>query len=63
MRADTRTGEGTEQDRAAVGSGMTLGEDAPAQLVHDGHRFFFCSQECLRVFLAEPDRYAPSGAS
>ena len=38
--------------------GMTLDAEAPAQLVHDGRRFFFCSQDCLRTFLTDPDRYA-----
>jgi adenylate cyclase len=38
--------------------GMTVDAQAPAQLVHEGRRLFFCSQDCLRTFLAAPERYA-----
>lgn len=37
--------------------GMTVDADAPAQLVHEGRRFFFCSQDCLLTFLKDPDGY------
>lgn len=42
--------------------GMTVDAQAPAQLVHEGRRFFFCSQDCLRTFLAAPERYATAAS-
>jgi class 3 adenylate cyclase len=37
--------------------GMAVGRDAPARLVHQGVEYTFCSRECLRRFLEDPDRY------
>jgi adenylate cyclase len=37
--------------------GMTVGRDAAARLVHLGVEYGFCSRECLRRFLEDPDRY------
>jgi len=37
--------------------GMAVGPDAVARLVHQGVEYAFCSRECLRRFLEEPDKY------
>lgn len=37
--------------------GMAVGRDAAARLVHQGATYVFCSKECLRRFLEDPDRY------
>jgi len=44
--------------------GMELDEaSADAELAWRGRRLLFCSEECLRRFLANPERYVPSGTS
>jgi adenylate cyclase len=37
--------------------GMAVGSAAAARLVHQGVEYAFCSRECLRRFLEEPDKY------
>jgi YHS domain-containing protein len=37
--------------------GMAVGADAAARLVHQGIEYAFCSRDCLRRFLEDPDRY------
>lgn len=37
--------------------GMAVGTDPAARLVHQGVEYAFCSRECLRRFLEEPERY------
>jgi len=37
--------------------GMIVSSDAVARLTHDGRQFAFCSEDCLRKFLEDPDRY------
>ncbi len=37
--------------------GMAVGHDAAARLVHLGVEYAFCSRDCLRRFLEDPDRY------
>jgi class 3 adenylate cyclase len=37
--------------------GMTVGADATARLLHKGVEYAFCSHDCLRRFLEDPDRY------
>ena len=38
--------------------GMTVLEDAAARLTWGGVDYAFCSDDCLRRFVAAPDRYA-----
>ncbi|HVL82320.1 MAG TPA: adenylate/guanylate cyclase domain-containing protein [Actinomycetota bacterium] len=38
--------------------GMLVGTHSAARLLHGGYEFVFCSEECLRRFLAAPARYA-----
>lgn len=38
--------------------GMAVGEDAVARFVWGSVEYAFCSQDCLRRFLDDPDRYA-----
>ena len=42
--------------------GMTVNADAPAQLVHEGRRLYFCSQDCLQKFIEAPGRYTAAPA-
>jgi adenylate cyclase len=37
--------------------GMVVGEDAAAHLVYGGIDYSFCSPDCLRRFIDDPDRY------
>lgn len=37
--------------------GMAVGPGAAARLLHRGVEYVFCSQDCLRRFLEDPDRY------
>jgi len=37
--------------------GMSVGEDAAAHLVYGGIDYSFCSAECLRRFIDDPERY------
>ena len=37
--------------------GMIVSLDAVGRLTHDGRQFAFCSEDCLRRFLEDPDRY------
>lgn len=37
--------------------GMAVGRDAAARLVHQGVEYAFCSRECLRRFLEDPEKY------
>ncbi len=37
--------------------GMAVGPDPAARLLHQGVGYAFCSKECLRRFLEEPERY------
>ena len=37
--------------------GMSVGEDAAAHLVYGGIDYSFCSPECLRRFIDDPERY------
>jgi adenylate cyclase len=37
--------------------GMSVGEDAAAHLVYGGIDYSFCSPECLRRFIEDPERY------
>jgi class 3 adenylate cyclase len=37
--------------------GMAVGVDAAARLLHEGIEYAFCSRDCLRRFLEDPDRY------
>ncbi len=37
--------------------GKAVGSPAAARLVHQGVEYAFCSRECLRRFLEEPDKY------
>jgi len=39
---------------------MAVGDDAVARLKHNGESYAFCSADCLRRFLEDPDRYALS---
>jgi class 3 adenylate cyclase len=53
----TRTGvRATRRERDPV-CGMLVTEPA-GRLIVGGFEFVFCSQDCLRRFLADPDRYA-----
>jgi Cu+-exporting ATPase len=38
--------------------GMVVGSDAAGRLMHDGTELRFCSQDCVRAFLADPARFA-----
>ena len=38
--------------------GMVVGQNAAGSVVLDGTEVRFCSQDCLRSFLAEPERFA-----
>jgi adenylate cyclase len=40
--------------------GMTVGDDAAAHLVFGGLDYAFCSPECLRRFIDDPERYLRS---
>src|SRR5205823_4152057 len=37
--------------------GMTVGDDAAAHLVYGGIDYSFCSADCLRRFIEDPERY------
>lgn len=52
-----RTWAHAEPDRDPV-CGMAVGDEAAARLRHDGESYVFCSADCLRRFLEDPDRYA-----
>lgn len=42
--------------------GMLVGEEAFGQLTWDGIEFSFCSEDCLRKFLEDPEKYARNRA-
>ena len=55
---EVRTGEERVPRTADPVCGMELDDDsAEARLVWHGQRLLFCSEECLRRFLQDPDRY------
>lgn len=33
-------------------------DEAPASAEHNGTMYYFCSEKCRELFLADPDRYA-----
>jgi len=37
-------------------------ERAAAQAEHKGTTYYFCSQGCHKVFIADPEKYAGAGA-
>jgi uncharacterized protein len=37
--------------------------NAPASVLHDGHRVYFCSDHCRHRFEADPERFAVRGAA
>lgn len=44
--------------------GMTIEEqDAVATADYQGHRYYFCSQDCKQEFDANPDDYVQSSTS
>lgn len=51
-----RTWAHAEPERDPV-CGMAVGDDAVARLKHNGETYAFCSADCLRRFLEDPDRY------
>lgn len=53
-RIEPRTRRVPERDPVC---GMAVGIEAAARLVHAGVEYAFCSRECLRRFLEDPDRY------
>jgi len=52
-----RTWAHAEPERDPV-CGMAVGDDAVARLKHKERTYAFCSADCLRRFLEDPDRYA-----
>jgi class 3 adenylate cyclase len=52
-----RTWAKGEPERDPV-CGIAVGDEAVARLRHGGESFAFCSADCLRRFLEDPDRYA-----
>ncbi len=55
-----RTWAHAEPERDPV-CGIAVGDGAVARLRHDGRTYSFCSADCLRRFLEDPDRYTRSG--
>jgi class 3 adenylate cyclase len=53
-RLERRAFEAPERDPVC---GMAIGANPVARLVHRGIEYAFCSQDCLRRFLEDPDRY------
>ncbi len=53
-RIESRTPVTPERDPVC---GMAVGADAAARLVHNGVEYAFCSRDCLRRFLDDPDKY------
>jgi len=43
--------------------GMNVGRGSAETAVHRGKRYFFCGPGCRAKFEADPERYAPTGAS
>lgn len=43
--------------------GMVVGEDAAGRLVRGEREYVFCSEDCLRRFLEDPDRFEAAAAS
>ena len=43
--------------------GMAVGPDAAAHLVYAGREFAFCSPECLRRFIEDPEGYTEQGSA
>ncbi len=37
--------------------GMTVSNDSPHEVAHDGRRYVFCSAGCRAKFVADPQRY------
>jgi adenylate cyclase len=58
---EVRSGDGRAVRAADAVCGMELDEDtAEARLVWEGRPLLFCSQNCLRLFLENADRYVGS---
>jgi adenylate cyclase len=52
-----RVAKARRQIREDPVCGMRVGEDAAARLERNGRAVYFCSEECLRKFLDNPERY------
>jgi class 3 adenylate cyclase len=57
-----RTWAHAEPERDPV-CGIPVGDEAVARLKHNGETYAFCSADCLRRFLEDPDRYARKGVT